>query len=438
MTIPNVTVTSPLNGAFNVAINSSIQIRFNTPMMLSSLNSSDILVVKVIDPLTGRTTPVLGVITYDASNNIASFTATQNFAFDTIYQAIIVGDPQQRDTIPVGVRSITGETMPATYLFRFTTEVESTVKEDEEEEDEVIIPSGNLAVINTIPMRGTIQNSGKNVYIFFNDDLVINNTGITEYLIPYSGENAYINNHVSVYRTQAMGMDSSYSFSPLTPISYIYNNTNELLTLTLQESGTILPYNMQYIVTINPGMSGEITHEMLNTYQFDFTTILTPVYVSPQYVRLNLGTIGNQFDDAYIYRIIHRYSAEIYNKYIEAGTSLPYYPLGSGKVPGEVFNWVLCNTKRDLINQILMDIGGTSGGSITLGDFSMNRGDSTAYYRNELKNLDNCIQSSNILIIRYLHPSLLPVVPHLNDSRAPWYDRDGKYRHTLKGDDNVF
>lgn len=100
-TPPTVISTTHANNATNVSVNSAITATFSEAMAVSTITASTFT-------LSGGAT---GTVTYDATNNIATYTPSANLAYSTTYTA----------TITTGVKDSAGNAMAANYIWSFTT-----------------------------------------------------------------------------------------------------------------------------------------------------------------------------------------------------------------------------------------------------------------------------------------------------------------------------
>ena len=123
-TPPWVTAVTPLNKATGVALNTKITATFDQAMKAATIGASTFT-------LTGPgATSVSGVITYDTTNNIATFTPASNLAPLTSFTA----------TITTGVQNLSGTAMPSNYVWTFETGATKDVTPP--------------TVISTIPLTG--------------------------------------------------------------------------------------------------------------------------------------------------------------------------------------------------------------------------------------------------------------------------------------------
>ena len=102
--LPIITVTDPLNGAVNVAINRKVTATFSKVMSVASINPATFT-------LKQGTTPVLGLVSYQ--DMTATFTPTSNLSPGTEYTA----------TITTGVKDLSNNSIVKDSTWKFTTSV---------------------------------------------------------------------------------------------------------------------------------------------------------------------------------------------------------------------------------------------------------------------------------------------------------------------------
>ena len=100
-TPPTISSTTQANNATNVAVNSAIAATFSEAMTASTITVSTFT-------LNGG---VAGTVTYDATNNIVTFTPSASLAYSTTYTA----------TITTAVKDSVGNAMAANYTWSFST-----------------------------------------------------------------------------------------------------------------------------------------------------------------------------------------------------------------------------------------------------------------------------------------------------------------------------
>lgn len=103
ITPPNVSTTSPLNGATGIAVESSILAIFSEPVDPATINAATFFVRDASN------NPVGGVVT--SAGNQATFTPFNPLAPSTVYTA----------TVGSGVKDLIGLTVPADHAWSFTT-----------------------------------------------------------------------------------------------------------------------------------------------------------------------------------------------------------------------------------------------------------------------------------------------------------------------------
>jgi hypothetical protein len=102
---PTVVFVTPPTGAAGVCPNSVVTATFSEAMNPSTINTTTFT-------LTGPgTTPVTGVVAYDASSYTATFTPSSILALDTLFTA----------TITTGVQDPSGNALASNYVWTFTT-----------------------------------------------------------------------------------------------------------------------------------------------------------------------------------------------------------------------------------------------------------------------------------------------------------------------------
>ena len=105
LTPPTVISVAPLSGAAGLCPNTTVTATFSVAMNSTSINGTTFT-------LTGPgTTPVAGVVTYDASSNTAIFTPSSALALSTLYTA----------TITTGARDEVGVALASNFVWTFTT-----------------------------------------------------------------------------------------------------------------------------------------------------------------------------------------------------------------------------------------------------------------------------------------------------------------------------
>lgn len=432
--IPSVVKTYPLNGETNVPQSTIIYAVFNTALQPSSVNTINVLLYKTED--NGLLSQIYGNVSYDDTTKTVSIQPVYPLELGKTYRIVLKGDNNYNDLIKVGIMSINNEPMVGDYIFSFTitTIGSSDDDDDDNQQQEEITPSGILSVIATDPQNGTIMYTGLSTTIKFNDNLIIPQSGVTTFGRYLNNEEETLKHYISIYRMTTYGSDTyNYISTGFDSIDYDYTLNDDLLTLVFRNTGTQLPYNNKFIVTVNPGLSGEHTYPMETGYQYSFTWFLTPLYTTPQMIRYNAGPFLNFASDEYLYQLINAKSIEIYRLFKEAGQYLPFYPQDSGVVPSYVSQWVLCSVKLDLFRQML-GMMASMGGRVTLGDFTVDNGDIDRFLKPEITNLEQCVLATTQYINDLLYPQIKNIVPHLYDTRAPWFDRDGRYRTTWKGE----
>jgi len=107
---PTVTLTVPADKATSVGTNQTINATFSTGMDPTTINT-------VTFTLAGPgTTNVIGVVTYDAASNIATFTPASNLAANALFTA----------TVTTGATDLAGNALASNFVWTFTTGATTT------------------------------------------------------------------------------------------------------------------------------------------------------------------------------------------------------------------------------------------------------------------------------------------------------------------------
>jgi hypothetical protein len=106
-TPPTVASTAPVDNGTNVSVNSPIQIDFSEAMDASTITATTITVSE-------GGAPVAGTVTYNASNDLATFTPSAPLDPATTFDVTVVGGVN-------GVTDVAGNPLAADFNFSFTT-----------------------------------------------------------------------------------------------------------------------------------------------------------------------------------------------------------------------------------------------------------------------------------------------------------------------------
>lgn len=104
-TAPTVTFTNPVNNATGAPINRKITATFSQAMTSSTITASTFTVTQP-----PGTTSVPGAVSFDTTNNIATFTPASNLASNILFTA----------TMTTGVKNLFGTAMASNFVWTFT------------------------------------------------------------------------------------------------------------------------------------------------------------------------------------------------------------------------------------------------------------------------------------------------------------------------------
>jgi hypothetical protein len=134
-TPPTVILTNPLNLATGVALNATVNATFNEAMDPSTITTANVLLAQTVSGAT-----VTGLVSYDALDDIATFTPTVNLLPNTNYTC----------TITTGVKDVAENPMADPYPFSFMTAATLGLP---------TVPLGSAALFATVA-GSTITNTG--------------------------------------------------------------------------------------------------------------------------------------------------------------------------------------------------------------------------------------------------------------------------------------
>jgi methionine-rich copper-binding protein CopC len=107
-TLPTVSSTNPVAAQTNFPLNNAVAATFSEPMDPQTINAATMT-------LDGPgSTPITGTVTYDSTNDIASFTPSSNLAPNTTFTATISGGAN-------GVKDLAGNPLASDDVWTFTT-----------------------------------------------------------------------------------------------------------------------------------------------------------------------------------------------------------------------------------------------------------------------------------------------------------------------------
>lgn len=229
---PSVTSTVPVAGATGVPVNQVISATFNESMNPATITDATFL-------LTGPgTTAVSGVVKYNATGSVASFTPTASLAYNTTYTATIT----TAVTNTVGVRPAAG------YTWSFTTATQPTV-------------------IGTVPANGaTLVPTNQVLTATFSKALNPATVNATTFLLKGPGGTAVTG-------------------------TVTYNATGSVASFT---PSVALTYNTAYTATITTGVTDLTGDPLAANYTWSFTTAVQPMVLSTVPLNGATGVALNQ------------------------------------------------------------------------------------------------------------------------------------------------
>jgi hypothetical protein len=377
---------------------------------------------------------VARTVTYNAGNDTVTVTPTRYLADDTIYRMLIVGATDPDATYLTGVKNLSGEPMVGNISYTFTTGTDLWVQASG---DSTIYASpaasavpdvGPLLISETSPedlAYGVALD--KVVSVKFNDDLWVEQVDVVETLPSgaYADPSGWLWDSISMSSRAVLGSEYA-GFTPNAPgYTLHYDPAANTAYLTPTSTGYVGSFydggtynqgtqtaarweqSTDYTVTLlKDRMKGLATTIMLDNYEFLFTTIMVPMYISVEIIRLALGSIIDGVPDNTIAVLIHR-------------NSIRAQKLGSfahDNPPARVLEYVDCKTKLDLLNAIFLGGGSLGGGKRTLGDMAIDKGDggSTDFIKPIIDQLENCVteKEEEIITQGYSYGRPNQTIPH--------------------------
>jgi hypothetical protein len=213
VTPPTVTSTAPLAGAMTACPNTTVTAIFSVAMNPATINGTTFT-------LTGPgTTPVAGVVTYDASSNTATFTPSSALALSTPYTA----------TITTGATDAYGLALASNFVWTFTTGAN---------------PCAAPSVISDTPVSGVCPNTV--VTATFSDAMNPATINTTTFTLTGPG---------------------------ITPVTGVVTYAASTATFTPSSALTV---NTLYTATITTGAQDTFGNALASSFVWTFTTSAAP------------------------------------------------------------------------------------------------------------------------------------------------------------------
>jgi hypothetical protein len=222
---PTVTSVVPASGATGVALNTTVRVTFSEPMLVSTINSTNI----TLRP-TSSATPITATVTYEAGTNTAVLTPSAPLSPSTNYTV----------TVTTGVRDASNNALASQFTSTFTT----LTPDNTPPQVSSVLPA-DLAV--GVPTNTTVRvtfNEPMDVTTITNVNIVLRNT-LTSALIPAT-----------------VTYDAATRVATLTPTGPLSNLTN---------------YTVQVLTAVKDASGNQLAAQFNST----FTTIAAPDNTAP-------------------------------------------------------------------------------------------------------------------------------------------------------------
>jgi len=412
---PVITTYTPANLETSVPNNSVVEVTFDQQMDPATI--STLTMILSIDGEYMDT--VSRTVVYNPGNKKATVSPSTYLANNTTYRMLVVGATDPDAAVLTGVKNLSGEPMVGNISWTFTTG-----------ENIFVEASGDSTIYATPDSTGTTdylpllvestdpEDLAYNVpldqviAVEFNDDLWVENVSIVETLPSgaYADPTGWLTNSITMTSQAVLGSEFA-GFTPAAPqFSLYYDSDVDTVYLTPTSTGYVDSYynggsyvqgtatagrweqSSDYTVTIlKDRIKGLNTTIMDSNYEFLFTSLMVPMYISVEVIRLSLGSIIDGVPDNTIAVLIHRNSIRAQQLGSFSYSNPPLY----------VREYVDCKTKLDLLNSIFLGAGTLGGGRRTLGDMTIEKdsGGSADYIIPILEQLGACVDEKEEEII---------------------------------------
>jgi len=166
-----------------------------------------------------------------------------------------------------------------------------------------------------------------------------------------------------------------------------------------------------YTVTLSSDISGENLAEMESDYTFSFVTKPKAFYTTVKKVRINIGSVASKITDTEIIELIYENSLWAYENH-RTGFAIE-------SPPSYVEDYVLCKTKMDILNRVLM--ASSTPTSRKIGEVEFRYGSNmTDRFKKKIEEIEDCIKDSEKLILSGgERPSMTTATKSLNYTGRP-------------------
>lgn len=413
--------TSPSSLATNVVRNIAFRATFDVDLDRNSVTSLTVLLVKSSD-----NTPVSGVVDYIPGTRSVTFQMSELLESNTQYSWILVGRKQ-------GIRTMALEAaLPANYQVTFTTGTSldyslplasstTTVSDISAFQGgqgvyDVVFGQTGEPLSHVVTTAGQIGPSGNIIPAPFASSVYLAVSGSLDpdpiEIVSTDPENgdAFLNADNLDAITVVFSEDPSNSGLVDGGVSVL---VEDLLDLTIDQPTWTTQFvdrrvvttpdewipGAKYTVTVSSEIStGSEATELGEDYIFSFTTKPEKYFTTVKMVRINLGAAAAKVTDEEIQLLIYENSLWAFENHgpLTGGQT------GSGfdvdDPPIYVKEYVLCKTKLDVMNTILMGTDAPTAEKI--GDVEFRYGAKlTDRFKSKMEELEDCVKDNEELIL---------------------------------------
>lgn len=171
----------------------------------------------------------------------------------------------------------------------------------------------------------------------------------------------------------------------LTPPTGVLSVVGDVVQWTA--SGPLL-HNTEVKVTVTTDVQGTDGATLPSDVSWIFTTEYVPLYISPTWLRIELGPAIASLSDDTLCRLIHKCSLEAWE---ESGRSLPLT-----KPPIRVRQWVECKVVLDILAVLRATADLGAGEQKTLGDLTIRRAPADPMLNMKYRQATECLEKISI------------------------------------------
>lgn len=306
MPVPTVVSSSPADNATGVAIQTRLEIVFSTALERSTANDGTILLYEADGAV-----PISGLIEFSSDSTTVYFSPFEALRPNWSYILAAVGDAE---SLPAGaVESATGHPLASSYSANFRTGTERFVSLEEvtdRTDIEHIAPireaselaettGGVLSIVSSSPEGfSTNQDDPDTISVTFDGPLASSSFSenwltlemrpILDYEDYYLGN--YNDDDEKTLKIEDEDLDVSMPSGTVTMSGS---------TLTWTKSSGSWPFNAEVTITLSEDIEDTSGNTLGREVKIVFTTLLFPLYVGSQFLRLELGSsVRGFFDDS--------------------------------------------------------------------------------------------------------------------------------------------